>query len=259
METIQIDADSLYHYTDIGAIASIVKNKMLWLSNTAFQNDSQEMLEGYAFLQKRIEIYKDYLDDKDSRRSVWVLEGVLSAVEYIKHSHITYTCSFSRAPDLLSQWRAYGSFAVEFSRSALSEEYALYDCLYESDMKVKKADKVLNDYFVANKGESRDAPTRSLTALRSLMEAMATFKSQHFEAEHEVRMIETGVTEVLHRARGTYLIPYVQLGFSVDAIKSIHIGPVANPDLTEASIRSLLISCGLRDVPVVQSRIPYRS
>lgn len=259
MEKIQGGSDSLYHYTDIAAVASIVKNRVLWLSNTAFQNDSQEMLEGYAFLKNRVETYQDHLEDTEFRTSIHYLKGVLDSVEYSKYSHNTYTCSFSRAPDLLSQWRAYGSFAIEFSRSALSEEYALYDCVYESGRKLKKADEVLNDFFIARKVEGVDSSIRSLTALRSLITAMGTFKSEHFEAEHEVRIIESQVDQVLHRARDTYLIPYIQVGLKVEAIKSIHIGPVANQDLTEASIYSLLRSCGLRDVPILKSFIPYRS
>ena len=34
--------NSLFHYTDIAAVASIIKNNKLWLTNIGFLNDSQE-------------------------------------------------------------------------------------------------------------------------------------------------------------------------------------------------------------------------
>lgn len=251
--------DALFHYTDIGAVASIIKNRKLWLSNAAFQNDSQEMLEGYDFLRKSIDDYGKTPDVEENNEPFWYLQGVLAHVETSKYSHDIFTCSFSRAPDLLSQWRAYGSFAIEFSRGALSEAYKLYDCVYDASQKTKVALELMNEFFLAHRQLKISGDERRLKALRPLIKAMGTFKSQHFEAEHEVRLIESGAGGVLHRPRNNHLIPYIEMDFNPEAILSIHIGPVPNQDLTEASIVSLLRNNGLRDVPIVRSVIPYRS
>ncbi len=101
-----------------------------------------------------------------------------------------------------------------------------------------------------------------LDPLRKFMVDISTLKSSHFQAESEVRMIESSdyeLTGVNYRAKGDYLIPYLEKTFDLSCVKSVHIGPVADQDIAERSLYSLLRSCGLRDVPIVRSDIPYRS
>ena len=43
--------ESLFHYTDIGAVASIIKNNVLWLTDSQFLNDTQELHDGIAQIQ----------------------------------------------------------------------------------------------------------------------------------------------------------------------------------------------------------------
>lgn len=258
LEKIDQTLCSLYHYTDIGAVASIIKNKKLWLSNAAFQNDSQEMLEGYDFLKKRLDQYELYPSLLAQRKYVHYLQGVLMYVGATKYQHSIFTCSFSRVADLLSQWRAYGNFAIEFSREVLAEQFSLYDCVYDNIKKVERLDQHLDDFFSAMDLNSGD-PLGMVNALGPLIKGMGTFKSEYFQAEHEVRIVEAINNDVLHRPKKDYLVPYVELEFALESIRSIHIGPVANQDLTEASLLSLLRSHGLEHIPIIKSAVPYRS
>ena len=43
---------NLFHYTDLGALASIIRNNDLWLSDARYSNDEHEMTHGYELAQE---------------------------------------------------------------------------------------------------------------------------------------------------------------------------------------------------------------
>lgn len=260
-------SNSLFHYTDIAAIASIVKNKRMWLSNTAFLNDSQELIEGYNVLSAQLDIFIAELKSKEVEvpRGAWVIKGAFDSATEAGCDHNIFTCSFSRAANLLSQWRAYGSFAIEFSRSQLERKYNLYECVYNDDEKISKAKSILVEHSdslsVGLDDDFEDALDVRFEKFLVFMKTAGMFKNKNFGAESEVRIIEAGyhAEEILYRACGDYLVPYIELIVPKESIVSIHIGPIANQALAEASLVSLLRSNDMLNVTIVRSDIPYRS
>ena len=45
------DGKRLYHYTDLNGLQGIISNKDLWLTDSRYSNDSEEMRHGYAVAQ----------------------------------------------------------------------------------------------------------------------------------------------------------------------------------------------------------------
>lgn len=260
-------SDSLYHYTDIAAVASIIKTQKIWLSNTGFLNDSQELIEGYKILSSQLDFFISDLESKQNEvpRGAWVIKGAFDSNSEVAFDHNIFTCSFSRAANLLSQWRAYGGFAIEFSRSQLERHYNLYDCFYSDDDKVRKAKAILakhsDSLSVGLDDDQEDVLDVHFEEFLVFMKTAGMFKNKNFEAESEVRMIEAGyhAEEILYRARGDYLVPYIEMIVPKESILSIHIGPIANQALAEASLASLLRSNDMPNVNIIKSDIPYRS
>lgn len=254
--------DSLFHYTDVNAVASILRNRKLWLTNIGFLNDSKEFHDGMSILSRIVEeLEVDYEDNDGRRRFQGYLEGIIEANNAFPDRNL-YTCSFSKVPNLLSQWRAYGNFAIEFSRAQMELTHAIYDCRYTAEEKEGACRNGIDALFSQKAAFLNGVGEFDITPLRKFMLLISTLKNSHFQAESEVRLIESSdyeMTGVNYRSRGDYLIPYLEKEFDLACIKAIHIGPVANQDLAEISIYSLLRSCGLREIPIVRSDIPFRS
>lgn len=78
----------IYHYTDLNALISILgfEHTTLWASNASFLNDSSELMQGIALINKlhpsnlKLEDFKDY-----------------------------YLTSFSNTEDSLVMWNHYGA------------------------------------------------------------------------------------------------------------------------------------------------------
>lgn len=50
--------ETLFHYTDIGAVESIVRLKKLWLTHMEFLNDSMELLEGTERIKQALKLMR---------------------------------------------------------------------------------------------------------------------------------------------------------------------------------------------------------
>ncbi|WPM29030.1 DUF2971 domain-containing protein [Pseudomonas sp. P1B16] len=272
----------LFHYTDVNAVFSILKYKSLWATDVRFLNDSEEMHNGISILVDYIKHQGENFPDRH--------EFFTSAVEYVERGlagkagygierRPVYVCSFSRAEDLLSQWRAYGTYAIEFEVDDIPHN--LMNCVYDEDEKVSQAsttalqslmvisnDLKLNDGMLGADG---------VEAFSDLVELAATFKHNSFSEEQEVRIIvghdvdpeiEDGL-DMNFRSRGDILIPYVNLDVPFESIKAIHVGPMKNQDLAYISMKSYVETLHLdreitalnysHKINVVKSSIPYRA
>jgi predicted house-cleaning noncanonical NTP pyrophosphatase (MazG superfamily) len=260
----EFSSDSLYHYTDISAVASIIKNKKLWLTDIGFLNDSQEFHDGMSIVSRRVDemVNEAGPEFEHIGGGLAFVQGVLGAYTAFSDASNVYTCSFSRAANLLSQWRAYGNFAIEFSRAELEKKYVLYECVYGDRDKGSLSEAILRSLIDEASEHLKSNSEEPLPALLEFTTRISNFKNHHFEAEHEIRIIGRSDYEksgVYHRARGDVLIPYMEIDFPVESILAVHVGPIADQELAGRSLRSFLKSCGLHELPIVISDIPYRS
>lgn len=266
---------SLFHYTDAYAAMSILEKQQIWMTDIRFLNDSQEFHDGVGFVQRAIG--KIATDDQRPH--------MITARQYLNGLNIElfvrelkqkpkFLCSFSQVGDLLSQWRSYGDYAVEFDRLELSKYLNLFDCVYSEEQKHKQADEKVGEIFAnfASGARAHAIPERGSVefAQDKLVSQCLIFKSTYFDEEREVRSTVTKETfseDINYRVKGGILIPYVPYEFPLYCIKSIHIGPMANQQLAKESMQMFidqLLAVSRKKVPhhfkidVICSAIPYR-
>ena len=258
---------------------AILENCELWLTDLRFLNDAQEMNDGVVFvsdaLSKEREDFNQlgqYFDDAinlltssfDDHVSIWI------------DDEPTFVCSFSEAGNQLSQWRAYGGYAIEFDREALSSELELFDCVYDRASKMEIAEEMVSQAIHGLAADFRlydgSAGPDSLEFLSSLIRTASIFKNESFYEEREVRcVIDLSIPHknLRFRQRGNLLIPYTTASFSLRCVKAIHIGPMRDQDLAYTSV-SALVSSLLQnyvanggsiehEIAIVKSEIPYRA
>lgn len=107
----------VYHYCSVETFLAIIANKCLRLSDLNKTNDYMEKKWTLKLIDSvLLECLKEYKIDVDIKEPYWYEEGVNSHLEYFKKTMgdffseskpVLITC-FSKAKDLLSQWRAYG-------------------------------------------------------------------------------------------------------------------------------------------------------
>jgi hypothetical protein len=270
----------LFHYTDVYAVKSILENRKLWLTDVRFLNDSTEMKEGFDFLMeylaRQVTRYPD--SEELSAAMSYVEQVVYKREDYGLDRRPVFVSSFSLAGDLLSQWRAYGSYAIEFDSDAMAERVS--QCIYGHDEKLLEAPipaltqvLAIGRSIVSNDGHIDQDGQEALAEFIGLA---ATLKNENFSEEQECRIImghdvdpaiEDGY-EVKYRPRDSLLIPYLELEFDLDCVQSVVIGPMRDQDLAYASMRAFVNKVAndefsksptyLNDIEVRKSLIPFR-
>lgn len=121
----------LYHYTSIGGLKGIIESSCIHATNMKYLNDSKEFIFGLDYFSK-------VFPHPDSSFQLPVPEGMplydhfieglvnqtLSELRrYSRKATDYYVISFSRNPDVLSQWRAYGKesagYCIKFNYTDL--------------------------------------------------------------------------------------------------------------------------------------------
>lgn len=242
---------SLYHYTDAQAVHSILKNQKIWMTDIRFLNDSQELHDGLKILTEQLKtpnpgLFANY-DFKD-RAINYIRKAFEEHISFGTEEEPVFVFSLSSKKDVLSQWRAYGAYAIEFDRSILKEEVkSLKRCIYESREKKGRATVNVTDAIVAvsqDMAVNKDSLSAvSIDAIIKLVTDAATFKNKGFIEEDESRIILPSndgeyPNKIQYRVRENMLIPYIELDVSLDCIKSINVGPMKNQDLAYASMKA---------------------
>lgn len=269
---------NLFHYTDALAVKSILENRELWLSDIRFLNDSQEMNDGVKYVLNALN--SDFPDFGLDAGSVIYARDFLAQsfddhISYGIDTEPTFVCSFSEAGDQLSQWRAYGAYAIEFDRELIQSALDLFACVYSEKEKLVTASYMVKEavHELASDIQKNGKITPDgLMCLSMLVRTASIFKDQSFYEEQEVRCavdVPQPDPGLKFRSRGGVLIPYITLGFPFAAIKAIHVGPMRDQELAYTSIKALVSNVTHRfisennrpisEIDVVMSKTPYRA
>jgi hypothetical protein len=174
---------TIYHYTSADGITGIIDKHEIWMSNTAFMNDTTEL----NMLQNAEAIFKDSDFSNDAVRQEW--HELLKRNRFNDNRQTDYyMASFSRQKDSLEQWRAYGNFCIGFDarKLAVRNRIFLYSCLYTgNDIRRWMLKKEKIDEW---KG-LRDDEERRNGAYNLFYVASMKYKNKHFKNEREVRLI----------------------------------------------------------------------
>ena len=173
-----LEDDLIYHYTSEEGLRGILTNHEIWLTNTAFVNDTTEC--------KALKSKKDLFDEEDFSnpdvKKAWF--------DYFndKDDNALYTVSFSRTKDFLGQWRAYGSYSIGFETNKLAKSnFNLYECVYDKK-EIKKwilAKEKADDWG----GKYLNEQAKRMAAHSLIYVASMKYKNVNYKTEREVRLI----------------------------------------------------------------------
>ena len=272
----------LFHYTDINAVRSILEGGKLRLTDFRYLNDSQEVHEGVSSIldctKRELRLHTD-----NCKYFLEAAEFVLHMLEQGRgngqYVEPIFVCSFSRAADLLSQWRTYGSYAIEFSATAFPHE--LYECVYDKQEQLSIAEASVKSILrgmAAYMEEAECGVERGVYYhFCDLMLLAAKIKHSSFSEEQEVRLVVGhdidpsigGGPEVMYRSRDNMLVPFIEVSIPFDSIRAIHVGPMRDQELACGSLKEFVKraawdyankkECAYHEVEIVKSSTPYRA
>lgn len=270
----------LFHYTDVHAVHSILTKQKLWLTDMRYLNDTEEFQHGFKRLLSAIDthelsVFYNHNDGFVERAKQTILQIFKDRGNFTGRSmDPVYICSLSANGDSLSQWRAYGTYAIEFDEQILLEENChIAKCIYDPRKQAEIAKDAIIDTItlLSNKPDPGLVDDDGYRQFDKLWKIASSFKDVGFREEAEYRIIMDGVDEnsVKYRPRGNLLVPYVELEIPMNCIKAIHLGPMLNYELASESMVGLCrqIEGTWRDnggsiedyIEVKTSKIPFRT
>ncbi|KHS81108.1 MULTISPECIES: hypothetical protein [Pectobacterium] len=244
----------IYHYTDLIAAKSIAENGTVWFTECRYLNDKQEFITGLEFLRKAVELHEEYPPECP----IDFIENFNKTKNYIRLADFKsplavenlFVASFSDTPDSLSQWRSYGMFMLAFEQDFISsnlseDDFYRLKCHYTRNtnealqcaMSIVK-ENIIPELLKKWKGENMNLMS---LWLMELIEIYAlSFKNVAFDSESETRLViacKNSDPAIKFRVKGDLLIPYIALDINSSSLMSITVGPIANQDLSVASLK----------------------
>jgi hypothetical protein len=266
----------LCHYTTLAGAMGIIQSDDLWLTNSRYSNDDEELRYGQALVEEVID-QRERQNAHDLARVNW-LRALREAVTAARNEQI-YICCFCERDNLLSQWRGYadngGGVSFDFAADGFTEISGrdcpnglmrLWKVFYDRPQQRGIVEKCI-DYPYWPSQSDQDRLRYVVYALQFFL---PTFKNPDFKEESERRLIFTPYLDskvaMRFRTRGGMLVPYFTLreivGDAATAfhlpISSVLIGPSLNRELNVESMRLALQTHRHLDVPVAASTTPYR-
>jgi hypothetical protein len=261
----------LWHYTDSAGVLGILTTGEFWASNIDFMNDATENNRLRALVGERL---RSRAKSKQPDPST-VPDEMAGNLGFSAYGRSLYVASFSECRDSLSQWRAYGNFAIGFSKSFLSQ------LNYDPDEKIghsgrrayfgpvryysKANDEWLIDYLTrTSMGETCDIDLKwqNMTP-KELRWLTPRFKDDSFSEEKEWRLICLGNVDFIgikFRPRKSTIVPYIVVSLDnvSNQIEEIIAGPHAN---TSLNIKALELFRDARHwhFTVSKTTVPFRN
>lgn len=289
-----VDDCLIYHYTSPLGLNGILSNNTLRFTDRNYLNDYSEgryVLE--LCLKSRFELmlpkehrkyFKEYcqkLFDNPSKKKRYI-----------------YQCSFSIQDDNLSLWNYYTKsdgikgYNIGFNSQVLSDNLVTRAMTERRGIKVfhgkvtysvqqQKAiiKKIANDFngiIEANKNDIDFCKLAIELLVEKILFVGAFFKDPHFKHENEYRLLlhltpywDTNEKcikfMVLQKGANTYeknglLIPYIDIEFPKDNLRSLSVSPTLSFDETESNLVNALKLHGynINTIQISKSNIPVR-
>jgi len=272
------DLKSIYHYTDLSGLLGIIENHDLWLTNSRYSNDDEELTHGYRVAVDLIDQQLGVQGTRSRKQFLRIVREMLSEPT----PEGVYICCFCQAGDLLSQWRGYaangagvcigfdpqGFSYVTGSDSPPRGLIRLWTVFY----KVEDQKEIVNEAldFAFSDLADMALKERARHAAEAISFFIPTFKNKDFEGEQEIRLIFTPnpdfVSQPRFRISQSRLVPFYSLKELAGDLSSpralpmteVVIGPSMNKLINAESARLLLDKAHYQTVSVQVSKTPYR-
>jgi hypothetical protein len=277
----EFENPAIFHYTDLNALNSIAGSNDLWLTNSRFTNDSEEVEHGRNVVENviatRLKLNqmdgneREFLEDVGRRLKEQVFQEA-------------YVCCFCFRDDLLSQWRSYGANGTGVCLALETQAFQyiagpdmpldvfglvyLWRVFYNVEIQQRIVGDSLQFAWEHGQGSAGDKAELAAAAIRFFI---PTFKNKDFAEEQEARLVflpayGCQVSLRFRVARGM-LVPYYSLREIVSnagqagwrlPLQSVRIGPSVNKTMNAQSARLLLKQSGFDTATVTESSTPYR-
>lgn len=246
----------LYHYTTAAGLLGIVSNHNLRAGNFAYLNDATEITYG-------LEVVQSTLEGRISAASKTVgnvLRDVSQSLVDLGTQRDVFLACFCAKPDLLSQWRGYGSargrFCIAFDEQSFPPPLAPRRVIYkraEQEAAIRRIVGVAERAMSAGGGKEF---VQSVTDALSdeLAEELCAFKYHGFREEREWRIVQrASLVPIKFDASTGTLKPFVELflggagqGGKVKRLplREIIVGPSWSGPAAVDTVRRLLESTG---------------
>lgn len=271
----------VFHYTTQSGLLGIIKTRELWATHTRYLNDSQEYVHALQIAREQLALLASIRNVPAEAITAVEHMAKLVAKDDVARVNVC-VASFSESRDSLSQWRAYGgkesAFAIGMQGSYLKRltsglGFSFAPCIYSSqkqgiamqELMIEVAEELIKLRSGSEEEQHRYQLGGRLR--RSLHRFAPLLKDPSFHEEQEWRVVSSPLTcldeRFDFRTGNSHLVPYFRVPLITDEIPfqlhEIVIGPTRDPELSRASVKSLLVREGLDNVPVSISEVPYRN
>ncbi|WP_210524023.1 hypothetical protein [Pantoea ananatis] len=252
-----------YQYTDINAVKSIIENNSMRLTNIRFLNDRAEFHIGVKYLLQGFNSYLFHPTVSELCKNTllhlinsWLNYSWFNSSSNPLNNHIDnlYVASFSKSNDVLSQWRGYGMYSLEFKLDtptgyAQTGPLHLMDCHYFDDSGNDQTRYAANVVDIIathycrywNENGSNEIITNQL--LEMICVYALTFKHHSFTEENESRLIYLNSRNthlVEFRTHNDMLIPFITWKFPSQVITKVTVGPVSDQLTATSSLATFI-------------------
>ncbi len=275
----------LYHYTNGANLIRIIESGKLWATQIACLNDAKEMVHAVELLEAAISVREQAeISDEFSTLLTKFRELLANFSPEIVGAFVT---SFSERKDDLSQWRAYGGYAIEFDIESLLKFSAersrfLLPVAYDAGTKnilmsdiLEWAEKFFNEGILLKRAPSLEAWVEDFAAywLDQISYLAPVLKHPTFSDESEWRLIHFLRPDDLQQLqfidRQSMMTRHLPLelseanevGYTPLPITGIIVGSQSDWKVSCISVGDLLIKNGylIDNVAVTHTEIPYRT
>lgn len=265
----------LFHYTSGSGLHGILKSDSLLGGNFGFMNDRSEFIYSRQLLEDAVQ---DSIRATAETRARAILSGVLDPKFFRRYD--VYFASFCEDPDLLSQWRGYGSEDSRYCIRFRSSQFRAIDghvspllpVLYDEKAQRTLLRKLVDAHLAAystlpidDSGDNERLATYCISGCA--LPFLVRFKNPLFKEEKEWRFARfdrekpdesveffdiRGVMKpyrvLLRRSRGGPKLPILQ----------VIVGASRADDQAIKSARMMLQRFGYNGIDVELSHIPLR-
>ena len=275
-------SEYLYHYTSMESIFGMLQSYSkdnpyctMWASNVLFMNDASEYQFGQNVCRDLVLQYEGEIQPQQGFSYIYYKNEAWREEEL----NYPYIISFSERVDSAAIWNMYSNngtgIVIIFDIEKLQEtpRISLGACWYCND-----ADNLLFDNHIRARISDTynscvdmdygDAPLDidattfydTMKAFMFLMKIAPKIKHASFDYEAEWRLTKSGIDKPKFRCKNGVIIPYKEVHIPIDAIKGFVIGPTANFEYIQKSLRLYLTSRGLDGLAknITKSTVPYR-
>lgn len=260
----------IYHYTELNGLKGIIESGSLWATNFSYLNDSNELKHGITCLKNAL----NYLKEDFGPGTLEFIEQALMHFKIHRAAHV-YNLSFCMEPDLLSQWRGYGStqgVCLEFDEAELLASldlthYQIFKnkVIYTKETSTVEARAEILAFFRQPEVQAAinaDVIHEIIQATTLAHSLPPFFKNDGFREEKEFRVVilpDEPFDGVNFRVNYSGLVPYLIIKAKDKLpLKSVRIGPCSNRSMMQEGISFLLQSKGYSSTRISFTETPFR-